>query len=584
MIKKLIAAVFAVTVLALPVCALAEDSSVSTPNISVTTTTGSATFTLRSDSKGAKIYYTTNGSDPTTSSKKYSSSVKVTSSCEVRAVAYDGGEYSPVGYYTVTVTKARAATPTFKSTNVDGGKKVTITSSGSTIYYTTDGSTPTTSDKRYSSSGIVVSESCYIKAIAVRSSYQNSPVAVAYVDIPQFTGKPDARTTVSGSTTTVKLSGPSSNCTYYYTTDGSDPVAKASGSCKKYTSSGIRITKACTLKLIVCKPGYAPSRVYTAEINGPTCAEVTATQTAVDGGIKVTLRSATSGATIYYTIDGGTPTIDDYKYTSSGIIIDQPGTTYIRAIAVKSGYEDSEPARFPITMTLVTSYNSTTNKKVKLTGTSGSYIYYTTDGDDPTTKDKKVSSGSSITIPNNCVLKIMAAKKGYAPSEVETYTLSYNSKVATPTASDTKYTDYTRVTLRTSTSGATIFYTLDGSDPRTYGTVYRSSIQVEYSCILRAVAVKDGYDDSDILVHNVTVKGNGDGVIVLGGYGEDVKPLNDSVEPTGINGMTSQLNENDSPDFSDADFPEVDGTETTVWNDTPAVGKEDVPVGVIDLS
>ena len=66
MLKKLFTVLFAVLVMALPICAMAfgeEESSVSTPNISVTTSTGSATFTLKSDSENAKIYYTTDGSD-----------------------------------------------------------------------------------------------------------------------------------------------------------------------------------------------------------------------------------------------------------------------------------------------------------------------------------------------------------------------------------------------------------------------------------------------------------------------------------------------------------------------------------------
>lgn len=535
MIKKMLTVFFALLVLALPLCAMAyddDDSYVSTPNISVSTTTGSATFTLKSDTKNAKIYYTTNGTDPTTSSKKYTSSVKVTSSCEVRAVAYEDGEYSPVGFYTVTVTKARAATPVLKSTNVEGGKKITMTSSGATIYYTLDGSTPTIYDKKYTSSGVTVSESCIIKAIAVRSGYSNSAVATGIVDIPQV-GKPSVSISTTNGKTVYKLSGPYTNCTYYYTTDGSTPVAKASGSCKKYTTSGISITKACTVKLIACRVGYAPSQVYSFEVAGPQVSEITGSKTAVAGGYKVTLKTATTGATIYYTINGGTPTTSDYKYTSSGILIDSPGTTYIRAIAVKSGYTDSKvygPASVTVTQlpnpsaSLVTSSSTSTSRKIKLTGPTGSSIYYTTNGTDPTTSSKKVATGGTITITSDCNLRIMAAKNGYANSDVVSYNLRFANKVAAPTVSETKYTDYNKVVLKCSTSGATIYYTLDGSNPLYYGTAVSSgtTIKVEKSCALKAVAVKSGYEDSDVITYKVVLKSDNVTVLGLGGSDEDL--------------------------------------------------------------
>ncbi len=517
MTKKLVTVLFALLVLTLPLCALAdEESSVSTPNISVTTTTGSATFTLKSDSKNAKIYYTTNGSDPTTSSTKYSKSVKVTKSCEVRAVAVESGEYSPVGYYTVTVTKARVNTPTFKSTNVEGGKKITISCSGATIYYTLDGTNPTTNSTRYTSSGVTVAESCVIKAIGVRSGYQNSAIATGTVSIQQL-GKPTVTKSTSGSKTVYKLSGPSSGCTYYYTTDGSTPVAKASGGCKKYSSSGISVTKGCTIKFIACKSGYAPSKVYSVEAEGQSIPAPTAKKTGVVGGVKVTLTSSLSGVTYYYTLDGSTPTTSDAKYSSKGISITEPGTTYVGLLAVKSGY-DSKTFSFSLslsqlskpTASLVSSSSSSTSREIKLTGPSGSTIYYTTNGKEPTTSSSKVATGKTIKVSSSCTLKMFAAKSGYANSDTVSAQLNINQKVATPTISETKYTDYNKVTIRCATSGATILYTIDGSDPLDYGEAIKSgtSIKIEESCLLKAIAIKDGYENSSKIYHQVILKGD----------------------------------------------------------------------------
>ena len=73
------------------------------------------------------------------------------------------------------------ATPTFsvESGVYTSARSVSLAStSGATIYYTTDGNNPTTSSSEYKSA-ITVSETMTIKAIAVKEGYNNSQVARA---------------------------------------------------------------------------------------------------------------------------------------------------------------------------------------------------------------------------------------------------------------------------------------------------------------------------------------------------------------------------------------------------------------------
>ena len=61
----------------------------------------------------------------------------------------------------------------------------------------------------------------------------------------------------------------------------------------------------------------------------------------------VTLSSSTSGASIYYTTDGSTPTTSSTLYTSA---VSVSATTTIKAIAHKSSYTDSSVGSFAYTI------------------------------------------------------------------------------------------------------------------------------------------------------------------------------------------------------------------------------------------
>lgn len=82
--------------------------------------------------------------------------------------------------YTTSAGLPTAATPTFSPApgTYAASQSVTLsdTTSGGTIYYTADGSTPTTSSTKYTAP-ILVSTTTTIKAIAVASGYNNSVVA-----------------------------------------------------------------------------------------------------------------------------------------------------------------------------------------------------------------------------------------------------------------------------------------------------------------------------------------------------------------------------------------------------------------------
>ena len=115
--------------------------------------TGSQSVTLSTTTAGSIIYYTTNGTDPTTSSAVYAGAINLTASTQIRAMAWKGGISSGVSIFSYTLqggTEPPVANPAsgaeFETTlNI----VLSTPTPGATIYYTVDGSTPTTSSSQY---------------------------------------------------------------------------------------------------------------------------------------------------------------------------------------------------------------------------------------------------------------------------------------------------------------------------------------------------------------------------------------------------------------------------------------------------
>lgn len=156
-----------------------------TPAFSVSpgTYTTTQSVAITDSTAGTTIYYTTNGATPTTSSAAYSAPIVISSTTTLKAMAAAGGNTnSNVAVATYTINLVQAAAPVF---SVGTGTYTTLQSvaitdaiAGATIYYTTDGTAPTTSSDTYSGP-IPVTTTTTLQALAAASSYANSSVASA---------------------------------------------------------------------------------------------------------------------------------------------------------------------------------------------------------------------------------------------------------------------------------------------------------------------------------------------------------------------------------------------------------------------
>jgi hypothetical protein len=146
-------------------------------------------------SLNAIIYFTTDGSAPSTKSAVFSivNPITVANSQKLQAIAVVNGyaAASAVGSATYTLV-GPAAAPVFslKAGTYPAEEWVTLSDAtkGATIYYTTNGTAPSTSSTKYTGA-FIVAGSKTIEAIATAPGFNESPVATAAYTI---IGSPDA--------------------------------------------------------------------------------------------------------------------------------------------------------------------------------------------------------------------------------------------------------------------------------------------------------------------------------------------------------------------------------------------------------
>ena len=316
----------------------------------------SQSVTISDTTTGAAIYYTTDGTAPTTSSTRYTGPVTVSASQTLQAMAAASGfGSSAVAKAAYTISAALPA-PVFSlaAGTYPTAQSVTLAdaTAGATIYYTTNGTTPTTSSARYTGA-ISVSSTETLQAIAVDTGYSNSPVATAAYSInpalpaPTFSVAAGTYTAVQA----VAIVEAAAGATVYYTTDGSTPTTSSA----RYTGP-VSVGAVETLHAIAVETGFTNSAVATSVyvviplLPAPTFSVAAGTYNSTQS---VTLSDIIPGTTIYYTTNGTAPTTSSTLYTGA---ISVSSTQTIEAIAVETAFTSSPVATAIYTIAGNTSY------------------------------------------------------------------------------------------------------------------------------------------------------------------------------------------------------------------------------------
>ncbi len=390
------------------------------------------------------------------------------------------------------------ATPTFspEAGTYTTAQSVTIscTTDGATIYYTTNGDVPTTSSAVYSTP-IAISETTTVKAMGVKTGMSNSNVASATYTIESVITIAEARA----------LANNEYGCVQGIVTfiDGRNVyVQDETAGIDLYLNSG---TVPSGLALGDKVQAYGKKTVYNGLIE----------LTSING----------SEASQFSIISTGN-TLPLAEKTIAEIMEDHAGTQLLQSTRVQ------------IVNAIIGTINTSGN--TTLTQGENTLNIYKVPALDSISEGDAVDVIGVVGCYNNPQLRV-----AYAADVTKHETPM--QQVATPTFTPAagEYTEAQNVEIACTTEGATIYYTLDGTDPTVNSTAYTTAIAVSDSTTVKAFAVKEGMTDSEIatavyviniptppvqetdytLITNENALISGDKYIIVGIKGESYKAL-----------------------------------------------------------
>ena len=388
--------------------------------------------TISTATEGASIIYTTDGSTPSAENGTTGNTVTINEATTINAIAVkEGCDNSGVASASYTIVKV--AKPTFspEEGDVDAGTVVTISTAteGATIYYTTDGSTPTTESTQGNS--VTINANTTINAIAVKEGMANSNVATA-----EYVLKGES---VSGYTIDFEEAASSYADWTFTNAESAQTGSITAHGGTYYGTTGGKTTASIQTKEKVASPGVFTCYVSKQSTN--TTSSTWYIQVSEDGSewTDVKTQSATSmnkGVWVEFSADLS-------AYSNVYVRLYYSGSTAVRNVDDISLTMASSLAAPTISLP-AGSYVGT--QSVTLTAEDGASIYYTLDETTPTEESTPYTDAISIT--ESCTLKAIAVKDGVSSnvaSAVYTIRIPYSTipalfEAATATATDVDVT------------------------------------------------------------------------------------------------------------------------------------------------
>ncbi|HZH17924.1 MAG TPA: chitobiase/beta-hexosaminidase C-terminal domain-containing protein [Archangium sp.] len=467
----------------------------------------------------AATHYTTDGSEPTTGSPRYTAALSITANTTLKYFSVDtAGNAETVNtstYVIDTVAPTTTATPT--AGTYDEAQSVTLACTDGTgtgcaaTHYTTDGSEPTTSSPRYTAP-LSIATSTTLKFFSVdmvgNAEAVHTETYVIDTVAPTTTATPAGGLyNAAQSVVLACADGTGSGCAAtHYTLDGSEP---STGSLR-YTAA-ISIAANTTLKFLsVDTAGNAEAvrtETYVIDTVAPT---TTATPAAgrYEETQSVTL-ACTDGtgsgcAATHYTLDGSEPSTGSPRYTAP-LSIEANTTLKFFSVDRAGNAESVKTADYIINTSIPTvsaspagglyrtAQSVTLNCNPGATGGTCVAIYYTTNGSTPSTSSATYSAPIDVDVTTT--IKFFAENSVGNSSSIHTETYRIDEGVPTTTAipSGRAYKEAQSVTLLCADgtgSGCTAtYYTRDGSTPTRSSSTYSAPLSISANTTLKFFSV-----------------------------------------------------------------------------------------------
>ena len=440
--------------------------------------------TITCTEKDAEIHYTIDGNNPTASSDRYTEAFTLSRNATVKAMAFIPGldiDSSKVATKVVDSYKAAAPTGTFNA----AARTLTLscTTDGAKIYYTFD---PDGEWTEYTGP-IAITRNCTVYAKATRDGWNDSEVAqIAVTALADSVAAP----AIDFTDGTVTISCTNEEAEIHYTIDDPDLTAES----PRYTGP-FALDRNATIRAFAFIPGLdiEPSAVTTKVVDSY---KVAAPRGSFDASTRMlTIGCDTDDARIFYAFDPS----EDWTEYSAPIAITRNCIVYAKA--TRDGYNDSEIAEIQVTELAnsvaapVIDFKEGTVEILCANGDAE--IHYTIDNPNLTAESPRYTG--PFALDRNATIRAFAFIPGLdiEPSAVTTKVVD-SYKVA-----DVQI-DYHGHNVSLSTEeGATIRYTID-SEELSDDMTYTGEFDAEGLRTIRAVAMKDGYRDSDIAVFQIT--------------------------------------------------------------------------------
>ena len=152
-----------------------KPETVDNPIITITNNT----VTLTCSTENAVIHYTLDGTDPDASSTVYISQFTLSDNTTIKAIAIKNDKTSAIVTKVYEAPEQTIVTEPEIIITENGEVTLVNSTDGATIYYTTDGTNPSTSSQVYSEAFVIASGTT-IKAIAVKNNVQSLIVSKTY--------------------------------------------------------------------------------------------------------------------------------------------------------------------------------------------------------------------------------------------------------------------------------------------------------------------------------------------------------------------------------------------------------------------